>query len=350
MRYERLAKLVHLAIRLQGSRVGLALADIQDEFSVSRRTAERMRDAVEAAFGPLDTVDTDSADRRIHWRLQSRALHSFIHVSPEELADLEAAAGSLGRGGLVERARGLRDLVAKLRAASRGHSPDEFDSVLATLMEAEGRAMRAGPRENLAEGLLSLVRDAITTRHKIEFNYLAQGTGRRNRQRARPYGVLYGNRVFLVGRTDRGTEPRLWRLCNISEARTTDETFERDPAFDLRRYAKRSFGTFQEEPFDVVLHFDADAAQDAKAFQFHPSQTMTEDGDGSLTVRFRAGGVEEICWHLVTWGESVVILEPLSLRQRLVEMCAALAAHHRRLSPQVSTRRGFSVDEPRKAR
>ncbi len=329
MRYERVSELLRLAIHLQGTRSGLTIADIQHEFSVSRRTAERMRDAVETAFGPLDTVDTDSGDRHIHWRLQSRTLLPFIHISPEELADLEVAAGSQARPGLAEHIGGL---VVKLRAASRRRSPEEFDSAVEALMEAEGLAMRAGPRENLAEGLLSLVRDAITTRHKIEFNYLAQGTGRRNRQRARPYGVLYGNRVFLVGRTDRGTEPRLWRLGNISEARITDETFERDSAFDLRRYAKRSFGTFQEEPFDVVLHFDADAAQDAKAFQFHPSQTMTEDGDGSLTVRFRAGGVEEICWHLVTWGESVVILEPLSLRQRLVEMCAALAAHHRRLT------------------
>ena len=87
----------------------------------------------------------------------------------------------------------------------------------------------------------------------------------------------------------------------MSEARITDEVFERDPAFDLRRYGERSFGTFQEKPVDVVLRFNADAALDAKAFQFHPSQTITENGDGSLTVRFKAGGVEEICWHLVTW-------------------------------------------------
>ena len=326
MRHERLTELLRLAIHLQGRPSGLTVADIQEEFSVSRRTAERMRDAVEAAFGPLDTVDADGGDRRIHWRLQSRALHPFVYLSPEELADLEAA---LDRAGLAERVGGL---LVKLRAASRHHSPEEFDAALETLMEAEGLAMRAGPRENLEEGLLSLVRDAITARHKIEFTYLSRGTGRRNRQRIWPYGVLYGNRAFLVGRTDRGTEPRLWRLGNMSEVRTTDESFERDPAFDLRRYAARSFGTFQEHPLDVALRFDADVAPDAKAFQFHPNQTITENSDGSLTVRFRAGGTEEICWHLVTWGESVTILEPPSLRQRLAKMCTLLAAHHRHQS------------------
>ena len=289
MRHERLAGLLRLAILLQGRWGGLTIADIQDEFSVSRRTAERMRDTVEAAFGPLETVDTDAGDRRIRWRLQSRALYPLIHVSPEELAEIKAAAGTLGRAGLAERAGSLRDLEVKLRAASRSHSPEEFDSALETVMEAEGLAMRAGPRESLQEGLLSLVRDAITARRTIEFDYLSQTTARRSRQQVQPYGVLYGNRAFLVGRSDWGNDPRLWRLANVSEARITDEAFERDPAFDLRRYAERSFGTFQEKPVEVLLHFDADAAPDAKAFQFHPSLMPVALGVSQLYSCIRAG-------------------------------------------------------------
>lgn len=56
MRYERLSDIARLAIRLQGLRGGMTIADIQQEFDVSRRTAERLCDAVENAFGPLDTV------------------------------------------------------------------------------------------------------------------------------------------------------------------------------------------------------------------------------------------------------------------------------------------------------
>ena len=341
MRYERLTELFNLAIRLQGSLGGLTIADIQQEFSVSRRTAERMRDAVEAAFGPLETAEVDTGDRRIRWRLRTRALYPFVQISPGELADIEAAAGILDKASLAKRAGKLRDLAVKLRAVSRRHSAEEFDGALASLMEAEGLAMRAGPREYFDKGLLPFVRNAIATGRKIEFDYLSRGTGRRTRRRVRPYGVLYGNRAFLVGRTDRGKNPMLWRLANVTQARIIDETFERDPAFDLRRYAERSFGTFQENLLDVVLRFDAAAALDAKAFQFHPSQATNENSDGSLTVRFRAGGMEEICWHLVTWGESVTILEPPSLRQRLAEICVSLAAHHQRQSSrQVETAKG----------
>ncbi len=151
MRFERLENLLRLAIRLQGVRGGLTIADIEDEFNVSRRTAERMRDAVEEAFGPLETVDADTGDRRKHWRLQSPDLLQFIRVSPEELAELEAAAGSLDRAGLAERAGGLRELAAKLRAVSRGHSPEEFKSALEAHMEAEGLAMRPGDRNKTSK-------------------------------------------------------------------------------------------------------------------------------------------------------------------------------------------------------
>ncbi len=328
MRYERLTELLRLAIHLQGSRGGLTLADIQDEFSVSRRTAERMRDAVEAAFGPLETVDADMGDRRIRWRLQSRALPPFLRVSPEELAELETTAGSLERTGLEGRASGLRELALKLRAALRRHSAEEFDSALETLMEAEGLAMRAGPRESLEEGLLSLLRNAIKAGYVVEFGYLAQWTGRRSHQRVQPYGVLYGNRAFLVGQTDWANDIRLWRLANVSDVQITDETFERDPTFDLRHYAKRSFGTFQEEPVEVALRFDPSVASDVMAFLFHPDQTVSENDDGSLTVRFKAGGLNEMCWHLFTWGDGVTVEHPRVLRQRLAQMCSALAVHH----------------------
>ena len=61
----------------------------------------------------------------------------------------------------------------------------------------------------------------------------------------------------------------------------------------------------RKKPVQVVLRFDAEAAPDASAFLFHPDQTIEKHGDGTLTVRFKAGGIGEMCWHLVTWGEHV---------------------------------------------
>ena len=100
MRYERLAEIVRLALRLQ-SAGGQTLDDIQQEFSVSRRTAERMRDAVEHAFGPLELEDMGDGKR--HWRLRSNQLRNLLIISADELVELETATAELGRTGFDER-------------------------------------------------------------------------------------------------------------------------------------------------------------------------------------------------------------------------------------------------------
>ena len=212
MRYERVQDVVRLAVRLQGSRGGLTLDDIQADFSVSRRTAERLRDAVEAVFGPLESVARD--DNRRHWRLRSDALRRLVSVSAEELGQIASAAAALERAGFGEHAKVLLDLTTKLRATLRTESLERLESDLEALVLAEGLAMRPGPRSHVDPHFLALLREAILTCRMVEFRYFAQSTARRSRQRVRPNGLLYGNRVFLVAMTDWSDEPRLWRLAN----------------------------------------------------------------------------------------------------------------------------------------
>ncbi|MGO8867970.1 MAG: WYL domain-containing protein [Alphaproteobacteria bacterium] len=72
----------------------------------------------------------------------------------------------------------------------------------------------------------------------------------------------------------------------------------------------RSFGVFQEKPFDVVWKFKPEAASDAREWVFHPHQVIEDQPDGSLIVRFHAGGAREMSWHLYTWGDAVDVLRP----------------------------------------
>lgn len=325
MRYERLVDIVRLAIRLQGAG-GLTLDEIAAEFGVSRRTAERMRDAVEQAFGPLEYEDADDGRRR--WKLRSNALRDLIGVSADELVELETAAAEVERAGFHERADLLRDLAWKLRALAGEAERRRIEPDLEALTMAEGLAMRPGPRPRIEPGLLMTLREAIKAGRTVSFRYLSRMTGRRSRQRVQPHGILYGSRAYLVGRSDWTEEMRYWVLANMSEAALSDESFEFDESFDLEEFAGRSFGVFQEEPIDVVLRFAPEAAADAATFLFHPGQETEKNDDGSLTVRFKAGGTREMCWHLFTWGDRVTVEEPESLRTQMAEMCSRFVAHH----------------------
>ena len=326
IRYERLKDIIDLAIHLQAARHGLTMDDMMSKMSVSRRTAERMRNTVEWAFGPLETVPVD--DNRKHWRLSSDALRRLVPVTAEELTTLATAAGALEQSGLPEHASGLREVETKLRATQREGALKKLETDLETLLEAEGLAMRAGPRQPVDNDRLSLLREAILVGRMVRFTYHARSTGRKSYQLVEPYGLLYGNQAFLVGKTDWQDGPHLWRFANMSKVRLSSKTFQRDPEFDLQEFAKRSFGTFQETPFNVVLRFDSEAARDASIFVFHPDQSVVKHDDGSLTVRFKAGGAYEMCWHLFTWGDSVTVEKPARLSKQLAEMCEVLAGHH----------------------
>ena len=81
MRDEPVPRVMHLAVRLQDTRSALTIDDMETEFNVSRRTAERLLDSVEQSFGPLEEVEAGGRRKRL--RPRSDALRQFIrYASP----------------------------------------------------------------------------------------------------------------------------------------------------------------------------------------------------------------------------------------------------------------------------
>ena len=57
-------------------------------------------------------------------------------------------------------------------------------------------------------------------------------------------------------------------------------------------------------------------------------QALTDLEDGGVEVRFRASGMRELAWHLFSWGASVRVLAPESLKRLMIEeLDKARAAH-----------------------
>jgi len=93
----------------------------------------------------------------------------------------------------------------------------------------------------------------------------------------------------------------------------------------------------------VVLRFDPHAAIDAAGWVFHPSQSVERGADSSLIVRFHAGGVQEMCWHLFTWGTAVRVVSPPELRLALEAMAADVSAHHLQSTEGLGNQEGSTL-------
>lgn len=316
MSYEKTEALIRLAHDMNGTAEGLSLLDIQRRYKVARRTAERMRDALERMFPGFEQANENDLPKR--WRIRnSTLLNKVIGFSAEEIAALATASELAGRNNLPDLSVRLESVAAKVRAALSPNVERKIDTDVEALTEAEGIAMRPGPKQRIPADVLADLRQAILACQKTWLHYRAGGTGRLSRQLVCPYGFLYGNRHYLVAYStnDQARDYRLFRLGSIERIEITKEPFRRRRDFSLKEYAERSFGVFQEKPFDVVWRFSPKAAPDARQFLFHPTQTMEDQRDGSLVVRFRAGGALEMSWHLFTWGNEVEVVKPGSLRK-----------------------------------
>jgi predicted DNA-binding transcriptional regulator YafY len=98
--------------------------------------------------------------------------------------------------------------------------------------------------------------------------------------------------------------------------------------FDLQVYANRSFGIYQDDVDDVVLRILPQSAEEALSWQFHPTQTVEPQPDGSVRVTFRASGMRELAWHLFTWRDQVEILAPARLREVMLEELERSRSRH----------------------
>ena len=340
MRYAPAERLLRLARHLAATRTGLTLDEMATELEVGRRTAERLRDSLADMFPQMDSWDDDERVRR--WRLPGAALVGVVDVRAEAVAAIETSARECEVRGETDRAGLLREASTTLRAVMRPEALRRAEPDIAALMEAEGVAMRPGPRPRLADGVLPTLRRAILGVQPVVIRYAGPDAAEPATRILCPYGILYGGRGWLVAHVDGLPDMRLWRLDRIVSVDLVDRGFKRREDFDLATYAAQSFGVFQEEPIDVVLRFEPEAAEDAAGWVFHPSQSMEREPDGSLTVRFHAGGVQEMCWHLLTWGTAVTIIRPIRLQRAMADSMAVLTHHFvmPKASPHNSTATG----------
>lgn len=313
MRYEKADNLLQLALELQAARQGLTLAEIEEKCGVGRRTAMRMRDALARNFPQLEELAIDGRSKR--WRLPPATLDRLVAFTAPELAALEAASKLLERENRQDEAAELAGLSAKLRALLRPEVARRVEPDLEALLEAEGLAMRAGPRPRIDLSMVEELRCAIMACRKVRIQYHNRRTKQTKERLVHPHGFLHGHRHYLIGfhENPKANNIALFSLPHIKAVEVTSEPFVRDPEFDLEKFAARSFGLFQDEPFKTVWRFAPEAADDAEEFIFHPSQITERQSDGSLLVTIHAASDLEMAWHLYAWGDKVEVLEPQSL-------------------------------------
>ena len=323
MRHEKAALVLDLARRMAASAEGLTLDEMARDLGVVRRTAERLRDAVLALFPTAEEVSDHPSKR---WRIRG-GLSGFEQApTAEELLELTKAAQGLRAAGEPARAQALESLERKLKAAMRSAALTRLAPDLEALVRAETIAVQAGPRPSADEAVLTQIRQALLAQRPLGFVYSRPGAEARRRVVA-PCGLMFGRANYLVAADRQSGRVQTYRLDRMTAVHAEEGHAPPPVDFDLSAFASRSFGIYQDAVEDVVLRVaPGEKADEARAWRWHPTQTLEDQPDGGVVVRFSASGMRELAWHLFSWSGSVTVLAPERLRRVIADELAAAQA------------------------
>ncbi len=303
-RYSRISDILDLAIFMSSKVQGITISNIMERYNVSRRTAERMRDSLTCIFPQIDEIETE--DNQKHWGFSNYPLSSLISFTPKELANIEQCQRRTSNKELKEE---LGKTIEKIKAFNRKNI-NSLENNIELILQTEGYAVRQMPQYKIGIDTLSTVREAV------QYSKVIEGIYHGKKREIEPLGMIYGEKIYLVAKEKaKGDGIYNYLLHKFENIKITQKTFDRGD-FNLQEYTNQSFGVFHGEILDIKLAFSPELAEDAEKYNFHPTQKIKREKDGSLTVTFKASGDKEILWHVFKWGAGCRIVNPKSLKDK----------------------------------
>ena len=136
-----------------------------------------------------------------------------------------------------------------------------------------------------------------------------------------PYRLWFNERAwYVVGFSELHKEVRTFKLNRIKELKVLNKRFLDGDDFDLDEYLGRAWSMIpQGRIYNIKLRFLPKVAENVAEVQWHSTQKVTHNSDGSATVEFRVDGLGEITWWVLGYGDQVQVLAPKALRKNVIE-------------------------------
>jgi len=134
-----------------------------------------------------------------------------------------------------------------------------------------------------------------------------------------PYHLRYIRRAwYVIGRSSLHKSLRTFKLNRIKELKSMEQCFVDDHRFNIHDYLGKAWAMMPEgKMYHIKLHFTPKVAENVSEVQWHCSQKMLRNPDGSLTAEFHVDGMGEIIWWILGYGDQVKVLAPAVLRKKI---------------------------------
>jgi len=315
MKRSRIGRVMQILTTLQAGK-SYAVSDLSKMFGTSRRTI----------FRDLKELQAIGVPYRYDARTGGYMIEPEFFLPPIDLTLQEAMS-------LLLLAHKVRDQIqfpyknSALLAALKieNNLPAKVRKYCATaLQNISTRASAQAPIRHSAglDKTFAQLQQAIVKKRKVDLRYHSLFEGTIIDVELCPYHLLYNNRAwYVLGRSSLHKSVRTFKLNRIRELTTTEKCFVDGENFDLYDYLGRAWSMIPEGRIhNIKLRFLPKVANNVAEVQWHSTQKVVRNSDGSATVEFRVDGIGEITWWILGYGDQVKVLAPEALRKKVLEV------------------------------
>jgi len=321
MSVSRIYRLLRLITMLQTKRDYTA-DQLARELEVSRRTIFRDLNMLEMAHIPY-YFDAERGGYRI-------SRHFFL--PPINLTLVEALAvlmltGRL-RGGhqlplISHGAKAAMKVESALPASIRKHVGSIIDRLHLNLAPAS--------RHEGLDAMFDDLTGAIVEKRICKMVYISFYDQKQIATTVRPLHLVFMGRAwYVLAYAAKYRQVRTFKLGRIRKLTVTDRTFAEPEDVNVDEHFGQAWQMIPEGTlYHVHLHFEPKVAANVAEVNWHASQRVEWNDDGSVEFHATVDGLGEITWWILGYGDQVEVISPPPLRQRIASAATAVTDKYR---------------------
>jgi predicted DNA-binding transcriptional regulator YafY len=298
---------------LSARRLGATVKELAHEMGVTEKTIRRDFNRLKQCGFPV-IESTEDHGRKI-WRVANDGKLPPLAFNVDEAVVLYLARTLLEPLAGTVLWEAAHDAMRKIRATLNEEALKYLD-LFANLFHITTHGF--GNYSSKSE-IIDALSFAIGDRKAVHIAYQSHQATEPATRDVYPYGMVrHKGSLYLAAFAPEHDQIRHYKIDRIDAIEVSTIVFQRPADFEIAKHLAGSFGIYEgDENVTVVVKFLPAVARYVRESNWHPSQVLTRQRDGSLLAQFQLSSTVEIKTWVLSFGANAVVIEPEGLRRAI---------------------------------
>lgn len=313
----RIDRLVATLIHLQSKRIVKA-EEIAQRFDISLRTVYRDIRALEEAGVPI------GAEAGIGYFIADGYQLPPVIFTKQEASALITGEKLLEKFADKSLAENFTTAMKKVRSVLRSKDKEYIESLEEKMLV---HTKLKSPHEQFPNRFAIEIQEALAMQNVLDIEYFAAYNESFTRRLVEPLGLFFFNaRWHLLGWCRTRNDYRDFRIDRIKTLQTLPETFKRKDKDSLQTYFNREM--LKKDVVKIIIRVAPKMARYIEEQKYYYGFVEEKKTDKAVEMVFYTSSVVYFAHWLLMCGSKAEVIEPLSLKEKMVELVEDLQKHY----------------------